>query len=208
MKNNEFVTSDTHFGHANIIKYSNRPFKDKDEMDEEMIRRWNEKIPQENAIVYFLGDIAFYRDHKKTVAVLNRLHGTKRLVKGNHDKKRLNPEVAKCFEWVKDYYESSTEDGVKVVMCHYPFLTWNKSHRDAWCLHGHSHGNLKPYHKVIAESLREGGHHAAASFVLSNFNEPRRLDVGVDTNDFTPYSYAEVKAIMDKRGHVVVDHHV
>ena len=53
-----FFTSDTHFGHENIIKYCKRPFKDVKEHDAELIRRWNEKVP-EDGIVFHLGDVAF-----------------------------------------------------------------------------------------------------------------------------------------------------
>lgn len=174
------MTSDHHFGHANIIKYSNRPFENVDEMNETMIKAWNAKIPK-GSIVYHLGDFAFMQpDQIRNLR--RRLNGTIRLVKGNHDR-MLKGEVRNCFEWIRDYYESKTEDGIKVVMCHYPFLTWNKSHHGSWNLHGHCHGSLQ-----------------AA--------ETTRMDVGIDTTqDYAPYSFAEVEAFMKKRAYKPVDHH-
>lgn len=180
MRENEYITSDHHFGHANIIKYANRPFKHVDEMDEQMIQAWNGVVPP-TAIVYHLGDLAFMRP-EQIVRLVRRLHGTIRLVKGNHDKGIKGPAY-KAFEWVKDYYESTCDDGTKIVMCHYPFLTWNKAHHGAWMLHGHSHN-----------SLRDTGQ--------------RRLDVGVDAHpNYAPFSFAEIAAKMKGREYQSVDHH-
>jgi calcineurin-like phosphoesterase family protein len=182
MQPGEFITSDTHFGHANIIKYSNRPFSSVQEMDEELIARWNAKVPK-NAVVYHLGDFAFApsgRIHE----ILRQLNGRIRLLWGNHDKSIKKDKVLQnYFEWIKDYYESSTPDGTKVVMCHYAFMVWNKSHYGAWNLHGHSHGSLKD------EGIR-------------------RLDIGVDTHpNYEPYSFEELQMEMAKRSFKGVDHH-
>jgi calcineurin-like phosphoesterase family protein len=205
MKQGEYITSDTHFGHTNIIKYSNRPFENVDEMNEQLIARWNAKIPP-GSIVYHLGDFAFMKREDRIIELAKRLNGTIRLVMGNHD--RLKGKVRDCFEWVRPYYESKTDDGIKVTMCHYPFMTWNKSHRNSWSLHGHCHGNLQTYPNMIAEMLASKGFDEASLLVLAEFGtEPRRLDVGVDTNNYEPYSFDEIKAIMETRGHVVIDHH-
>jgi len=179
MRPGEFVTSDTHFGHKNVIKYSKRPFADVDEMREKMIVAWNKKVPQ-GSIVYHLGDFAFLRPNK-IIEIVKRLNGTIRLVRGNHD--HFNDDVKKEFEWVRDYYESKMEDGRKIVMCHFPFLTWHGAHKDWWHLHGHCHNNLQA-------------------------PETTRFDVGVDgTQDYAPYSYEEIVAIMSKRKYISVDHH-
>ena len=77
-----FVISDTHFGHANIIKYCNRPFADPMEMDEKIIENWNKTVRPED-IIYHLGDVYF---GKKNPSNWNkRLNGRKRLILGNHD---------------------------------------------------------------------------------------------------------------------------
>ncbi|GAG13786.1 unnamed protein product [marine sediment metagenome] len=55
----EYFISDTHFNHTNAIKYCNRPFKDKNEMNEAMIANWNAKVKSKDDIVYHLGDFGF-----------------------------------------------------------------------------------------------------------------------------------------------------
>ncbi len=77
-------TSDTHFFHERVIQYSNRPFKDKEEMNEFMIQQWNRKVSPQDTI-YHLGDFSF-ASKEKTERVLQRLNGKKILVLGNHDK--------------------------------------------------------------------------------------------------------------------------
>lgn len=78
-----FVIADTHFNHANIIKYCNRPFADVEGMNAELIKRWNETVSKKD-VVYILGDFAFGMNGLEDL--LEQLHGTKYLVKGNHDK--------------------------------------------------------------------------------------------------------------------------
>ena len=53
-----WVVSDTHFNHANIIQYCDRPFADVEQMNKELIKRWNNTVAKDD-IVYQLGDFAF-----------------------------------------------------------------------------------------------------------------------------------------------------
>lgn len=174
-----YFTSDTHFGHKAMVERFGRPFADIDAMDEALIERWNEVVPAKGAHVFHLGDVSF-RKNTVTAEILRRLHGAKYLLEGNHD--RLSLICIDEFEWVKEYYELTVLDTKqRLVMCHFAFRVWNRGHHGAWNLHGHSHGNLEP----------TGG----------------QLDVGTDTHDFRPYTYAEVAAIMAARPFVTVDHH-
>ena len=45
-----FITADKHFGHANIIKYCQRPFKDVEVIDKALIRSWNERVKPEDTV--------------------------------------------------------------------------------------------------------------------------------------------------------------
>jgi calcineurin-like phosphoesterase family protein len=89
-----FITSDTHFGHANIIKYTGRPFKDVYHMDTELIRRWNERVAPEDTVIH-LGDFCFKNSPggKEGEGTVNparhytdQLNGKIIPIKGNHDK--------------------------------------------------------------------------------------------------------------------------
>lgn len=128
-----WVTSDTHFGHGNIIKYCKRPFTSIEEMDAKLIKNWNTTIRMDD-LVYHLGDFAFgsQRFHAET---FDKLNGNKVLIAGNHD------HHARKLGWmsIHDYMEINYE-GSPLTLCHYPFAVWNGSHHGAVNLHGHSHG--------------------------------------------------------------------
>lgn len=79
-----WLTSDTHFNHANIIRYCARPFANAHEMNEVLIARWNEVVRPEDT-VYHLGDVAF-GSVEQGQRIVERLHGSKVLVLGNHDR--------------------------------------------------------------------------------------------------------------------------
>lgn len=89
-----WLVSDTHFSHANIIRYCNRPFSSAEEMDEVMIERWN-KVVKPNDKVYHLGDVGL--SNRTLDTILSRLNGKKRLILGNHDDGK-NPILLKHFQ--------------------------------------------------------------------------------------------------------------
>jgi len=82
-----FVTSDTHFNHRNIIEYTGRPFKTVEEMNEEIINKWNDKVRKDDLVIH-LGDFALGNE-EEIKNIKNRLNGTIILLKGNHDHKAI-----------------------------------------------------------------------------------------------------------------------
>lgn len=78
------MISDTHFGHANIIGYENRPFESLSQMDNILIKNWN-SVVKKNDVIYHLGDFAFHYDEQKLKDLLSKLNGHKVLIIGNHD---------------------------------------------------------------------------------------------------------------------------
>ena len=170
---NTYFTSDLHFGHANIIKYCNRPFQSADGMDEALISNWNSVVQQDDTI-YILGDV-FFCNEQRAKQIMSRLNGRKHLILGNHDRMiRKAKPMQDMFDQIHpDLFETSM-DGIHVVMCHYPMLTWNRAHRGSFMLHGHCHNTI-PFDGKF-----------------------RRLDVGVDAHGYTPISWAAVKRALEK----------
>ncbi len=162
---NVWFTSDTHFGHANIIKYCNRPFSSIEEMNSKLIETWNSLIKKEDQ-VYHMGDFCFLRP-ELAAKLASSLNGQKHLIKGNHDKGESLRAISQFFIWTKDYFELYL-DNKTIVLSHFPFTRWNKSHHGSWHLHGHCHGTLKE--------------------IVKN-----RLDVGVDCFNYAPVSYDMIK---------------
>jgi calcineurin-like phosphoesterase family protein len=154
-----FFTSDTHFGDHRVLNLYPRPFATVAEMDAELIRRWNAVVGPEDT-VWHLGDFA--RTDRRAAEVLAQLHGTKHLVAGNNDPA---PEAAHGWASVQPYAEIELQ-GRKLVLCHYPFRSWNGQHKGALNLHGHSHGRMKEL--------------------------ARQFDVGVDVHDYRPVTLAQL----------------
>ncbi len=139
--NNLFFTADTHFDHANIIRYCNRPFASLQDMNDSLIENWNHVVKPEDT-VYFLGDFAFHRPEY----FVNALNGHKRLVIGSHDKDLKFLYRPWAFEEVSPLIEINV-GGQHVTLCHYAMRRWPRSHYGAWHLYGHSHGGLAPIGK-------------------------------------------------------------
>lgn len=134
-----FYISDLHFGHKNIIRYDNRPFKTVEQMDKALMDNWNKVVSNED-FVFILGDISWY-DDEKTSKIFEQLNGIKVLVKGNHDNIKRGSKTSKCFSSVQDYAELYLDKKNKVVMSHYPMPFWNGQFRDTVHLYGHIHNS-------------------------------------------------------------------
>lgn len=134
-----FFTSDTHFGHANILKKSARGFfwPTVEEMDEGLIERWNRKVTPKDT-VYHLGDFSWRP--KETTTLLERLNGKVHLITGNHDPQatRFSPG----FESVHPLLTLKGLHPLPITLCHYGMRVWNQSHHGALHFYGHSHGSL------------------------------------------------------------------
>ena len=167
-----FFTSDHHFGHKNNLHLGKgRSFLTLEEMDTEMIDRWN-SVVADGDMVYHIGDFSYKCHPRRVEEILAQLKGRKRLIVGNHDK---NPtKRSKHWEHVWEYHEL-TIGKQRIVLGHYPMREWNGLFHGSWMLHGHCHGNLAddPY--------------------LKSF------DVGVDCHDFTPITFEQVTEIMSHK---------
>lgn len=98
---NTWFTSDTHFGHKNIVKFDETPFSSIEEYDEALIKRWNSVVGK-NDIVYHLGDFAMTNNKDLLKSYFNRLNGRKRIILGNHDHCKIAFYYEMGFEKVYD----------------------------------------------------------------------------------------------------------
>lgn len=194
-----FFTSDSHFGHANIIKFCNRPFTTVEEMDETLIKNWNERV-QPDDIVFHLGDFAWGGSGVWNT-ILDRLNGHIHLILGNHDMKNLRQGYIAKFASVSFQKQIYIEDRC-VYLNHYPFLCYGGAYRhgkDAvWELFGHVHSSPIKYDldhiddPEVKEILGKDDNRLHHLF-------PTQFDVGVDNNDFRPVSWAEVKEAIERQ---------
>ena len=129
-----FLVSDTHFGHLGVCKFTKddgsklRPWDSPEEMDEEMVKRWNETVRPTDK-VYHLGDVVINR---KALHILHRLNGDKVLIKGNHDIFRLE-DYTPFFRDIRGYHVMN-----KMILSHIPVHTDSKG-RFETNIHGHLH---------------------------------------------------------------------
>jgi calcineurin-like phosphoesterase family protein len=217
-----WFTSDTHYHHKNIVagvtrwddKSGCRDFATIEEMDNTMVENIN-RVVQPDDVLFHLGDWAF-KGPDNIYALRNRINcKTVHLILGNHDTDiHGNLEIQSAFTSVAFYREVDV-NGQKIILCHYPLRTWNKSHYGSWMLHGHCHGRLE--HQIPARLLRElieAGKWDVIRRLANNEDIPdyypngRTLDVGIDTHtEFRPYSIVEVAEIMKERTFMGVDSH-
>lgn len=165
---NIFIISDSHFGHANILNFTDdqgnpvRSFGSVQEMDDCMVEKWNSVVrPQDH--VYHLGDVAMKRDCIKTVA---RCNGHKRLVRGNHDVYKTKDYLP----YFDEIYGIRVLDGM--IFTHIPIHPESLGRFKA-NIHGHVHGQPQ-------------GHYG-----------PKYYNVCVEVLDYTPISLEELKGRID-----------
>lgn len=158
-----YFTSDSHFCHAKIIEYSKRPYQNVDEMNQALIDNWNKTV-RPNDTIYHLGDVSFGRDLKE----LNNLSGNKVFILGNHDKYFIENMKKEGKNYDVRHYAEISYMNEKLILFHFPLLTWNRARHGSFQLHGHIHSEIPIYSSV------------------------RRYDVGVDANNYTPVSIEQI----------------
>lgn len=142
----KYYISDLHFSHKRMMAFEPeaRKFGSIEEMDEELIKRWNARVADEDE-VYVLGDVSF-ASPTKTNELVGRLKGKKYLIIGNHDNRFLSKESfdRSLFAWIKDYDKITDTDAdgkeYSLVLFHYPITSWDGKFRGAIHLYGHIHG--------------------------------------------------------------------
>jgi calcineurin-like phosphoesterase family protein len=137
-----FFTADEHYAHCNkvgsgVIQYSNRPFKNTEEMDKEIIKRHNSVVSKNDTVVH-CGDFTLLNKYDYVYEnYVKKLNGSHIFLKGSHD--RWLNKIPNIHErWEKNI------NGLYIVCDHYAGRVWPRSHYGSFQCHGHSHGGLKP----------------------------------------------------------------
>ncbi len=199
MMSNIWFTSDTHHSHKNICigvsewddkEQSCRNFQTLEEMNELIVNNIN-KYVKEDDILYHLGDWSF--GGIENIWKFRKLINCKNiyLVPGNHDHHiKSNKILPNCiirtfnlnskdvFTEVLPELTKITIDKKEVILCHFPLEEWENMDRGSIHLHGHSH-HTKDYTDLNMYT--------------------KRMDVGMDWEEFRPYSWEEIKEIMKER---------
>lgn len=174
-----FLTSDTHFGHAGVCRFTRddgvtklRPWTDPDEMDEEMVKRWNDRV-RPNDKVYHLGDVVINR---KALGIMSRLNGDKVLIRGNHDIFR-DEDYRAHFRELRAYHVMNG-----MILSHIPIHS-DSLGRFGTNIHGHLHAN-----RVMTEVWGE--------YKI----DPRYHCVCVEQTDYTPILFEDVIKRIEAEG--------
>lgn len=151
--NRIFFTADLHFGHANILRHMlERPFAAEGlikEHDAWLLDLWKSTADKKDDI-YILGDLTFFKsdDARK---LLEKLPGRKHLIVGNHDGSvKAYSSYFTSIDSLRTVVIKPTrcpflERDLRLVLCHYPLITWNYKPQGSIMLHGHCHGKLDEY---------------------------------------------------------------
>lgn len=169
----KYFTSDLHFGHKNVIKYCNRPYKSVEEMDKVIIETWNQQVSDSDS-VYFMGDFGINKNKCLDSGLVRQLNGKKYMILGNHDSNynRLmqNPENVKIHANIcKKYLEAGwcfvdtrhylmLKNDLHVVLTHLPpdnsidsrYSDYKlKNNPNFIYIHGHLHGRYVKFNNMI-----------------------------------------------------------
>ncbi len=162
-----FFTSDQHYGHAEIVTYCNRPYRNTQVMTRDIVKKHNSVVEEED-MVYHVGDFAFAGPDRISYVqnLLDRLNGTHILILGNHD--HINPMklVDAGFRSVHTSLEIIV-DGKDVVMAHDPSI-WNVVPIGPIFICGHIHNLFKT---IPGKNI---------------------VNAGVDVWDFFPASFEQI----------------
>jgi len=183
-----FLVSDTHFGHAGVCRFTHndgvtklRPWTDPDEMDEAMVKAWNERVRPTDK-VYHLGDVVMNR---KSLSIMSRLNGDKVLIRGNHDIFK-DTDYREHFRELRAYHVMNG-----MILSHIPVHAESLG-RFGVNIHGHLHANR--VRKARGVDARTG------EVLYSDAIDPRYHCVCVEQTDFAPILFEEVIARIEAEG--------
>ena len=170
-----YFTADTHFGHANVLNFTERPYRSIEQMNRALVNNINSRVGLRDEL-YILGDFGYKLGIQEQAAIREAIFCRNvHLVLGNHDHKWDTPGWDKVFILERDICQVKLSGGRRFICCHYPMVDWPGLSRGSIHLHGHIHS--RPSYNEWNREMR----------LL-------RYDVGVDANDMAPVSEEEILA--------------
>lgn len=178
-----YFIADTHFYHANIIQYCNRPFDDVKEMNETMIQKWN-SVVEDSDTVYHLGDVALC-SNELLEGIITQLKGKKILIRGNHDTRSVTAFENVGFTVLRN--PPVLLDRHRISLSHVP-LPDSALPEGYINVHGHIHD--KPLNQIVD---KEG---KIDNYPKELYSPKKHICVSVDVTQFRPISLDEIKLKM------------
>lgn len=130
--------SDPHLLHPKIVAICNRPTTI--EYHDQWIIDHINSVVGKNDDLFLLGDVSL-GSKEKTEKLLDKIHGNKHLIPGNHDNNILHSTRFVEITQIKDFnFNSESYPNIHIVLCHYPLASWNRKPHDSMHLYGHVHG--------------------------------------------------------------------
>lgn len=192
-----YFSSDFHFGHANCIKYDNRPFKDVIHMNQTLVNNYNSCVP-EDGICYILGDFGL-QDFKTLQHILNSMNGDKILIIGNHDG-NYNKMYRLGFKAVLHSAEMFIS-GERVTMSHYPLLKVKTEDTTNMLGKGYVEGDSWGGESRFAKyAIENRGQYHLHGHVHSHGQQitDKQFNVGVMHNNYYPVSISRLESWIAK----------
>lgn len=168
-----YYVSDMHLGRNHPLLL--RGYETIELMTQALIKKWNKKVKDDD-IVYIVGDIAD-NSHTDISQYIKALKGKKHLIIGNQDRtwydQMAEESKKELFESIS-FYKEIEDNGLKVVLCHYPMMEWLSSKKGTFMVHGHTHSSKEmPYWKYLK-------------------TQKNILNAGVDVNNLEPCTLEEL----------------
>lgn len=170
-----YYISDLHFGHRNIIKMDGRPFETIEQMDEQLILSWSERVTDDDD-VYIVGDFA-YRNGNTAIWYLRQLKGRKHLVIGNHDYITIGDEKTLAYFASVEKMNLIVDKDRTVSLCHFPIAEWNGKRRGGYHIYGHIHNRNDEVYEFMSRFDR-----ALNAGCMVNGYRPVTLDELIENN--------------------------
>lgn len=177
----KYITSDPHLGHSNVIRFASRPFSSIEEMDEVLLDNMFSPLRKGDEL-YVLGDLSWTIAGYDAIFERVKKGCNFHWILGNHDEKYYK-QIA--HKWNNKIASVQRLKEIKVCgnytsLCHYPMLMWNKSHHNAWLIHGHAHN----------------GKHGTDE--LQTRAEGKVLNANCEFHNFKPWTEDEIEEYMSK----------